>query len=87
MFLGSSNKNKVLFASTHLDSNALIKQKQELEFENQGNQEGTPGTMMRITFLYDLNTNKYEQITIIGYDAEGEFPLMETGWFSSIIWI
>ena len=38
-------------------------------------------------FLYDLNTNKYEQITnSIGYDVgRSNFPWMETGQFSAPI--
>ena len=68
------NKNKVLFASTHLDSNALIKQKQELEFRKSGKSRRYSWDYDENyeLFLYDLNTNKYEQITnSIGYDAEG----------------
>ena len=68
------NKNKVLFASTHLDPNALIKQKQELEFRKSGKSRRYSWDYDENyeLFLYDLNTNKYEQITnSIDYDAEG----------------
>ncbi|MAI88533.1 MAG: peptidase M28 [Candidatus Marinimicrobia bacterium] len=68
------NKNKVLFASTHLDSNALLKQNQELEFRKSGKSRRYSWDYDEHyeLFLYDLNTKKYEQITnSVGYDAEG----------------
>ena len=65
---------QILYASTHLDSDALKKQKAEIDFRNSGKER-------RYSWDYDeyfdLFVNKGEELTQLttelGYDAEGSF--------------
>jgi len=70
------DKQKVLFASTHLDPEAKKKQKEELDFRASGKERRYSWDYDEHfdLFAYDLDSGDYARLTEArGYDAEGSY--------------